>query len=173
MEFDPWEILCTRLKDVVLPMVVVVAVSAVAASLPFLHRIRDKTAFLGTVAAFGLIGGVIGLFTGASRDPVVGAVLPAFLTLAGGFVTYILGRQEASAAPDGTPAPVFDPPDVRRLAISILIVIALTGSWMAFFGSSLRTTAETHHRETVEKPYKIFEYCLSHSKEPFCAQYFQ
>jgi hypothetical protein len=42
--------------------------------------------------AFALIGVVSGYFTGFSREPVVGAFLPAFLTLIGGFITYMVAK---------------------------------------------------------------------------------
>jgi hypothetical protein len=50
---------------------------------------------LAPVFALSLLGMVTGLLTGLSRDPAVGAVLPAILGLIGGMTIYLIGTKGA------------------------------------------------------------------------------
>lgn len=52
---------------------------------------EDKTFFF-VIFAFSLLGLVTGYLTGFSRDPVVGAVLPAVLSLFGGLAVFLIQR---------------------------------------------------------------------------------
>jgi hypothetical protein len=47
------------------------------------------------ILAFAMLGLVTGTLAGFSREPVVGAVLPAVLSLVGGLAIYLIGAQRA------------------------------------------------------------------------------
>lgn len=66
---------------------------------PWLTGPRLKTAWRSALKAFpfvlmiGLVGGLAGQLGGSSRTGVVGDLLPALVTLLGGFVAYYLGAK--------------------------------------------------------------------------------
>lgn len=74
--------------------------------------------------AFALVGGVTGHLTGLSREPAVGAVLPAVLSLIGGFSIYIATTKEQS----------------RALLIPSVIALSLCVLTGAFWGANERIT---------------------------------
>src|SRR5277367_5950134 len=65
---------------------------------PVSWRRRGKLSATETIAvlvALSFIGIITGYLTGLSRTPVVGAVLPAVLTVIGGLVLFIVTREAA------------------------------------------------------------------------------
>ncbi len=170
--FDPWQTLASVGGDIMAPLLVAVLISSVVGLLPFLKFVTGaSTAFLLAIA-FGLVGGTIGLFTGASQSPVVGAVLPALLTLVGGFVTYIIGKDTIKAS-DNAPAP---DPNTKKFGITILIALSLSSVWMGFYGNAIRSTVcrniETaaFERATTEK---LVTHCLANPRDSFCKPVFE
>lgn len=101
------------------PMVVFVAlVGGALVTLYYCLSLDDDGTKARIVAistmAFALIGMVTGFMTGLSREPVVGAVIPAVLSLVGGLGIYLNGR--------GDDGPNFlVPGSVAALALSILV----------------------------------------------------
>jgi hypothetical protein len=57
---------------------------------------KGRVACVPTVFALSLLGIVIGLLTGLSRESAIGAVLPAVLGLLGGVMIYLIGTKGAS-----------------------------------------------------------------------------
>jgi hypothetical protein len=57
---------------------------------------EDRNAHFLAVAAFALLGLVTGFLAGFSRQPAIGAVLPAVLSLVGGLSIYLIGARKVS-----------------------------------------------------------------------------
>lgn len=89
-----------------------------------------RSALRWYLLGFAMLGGAVGFFAGASRTPVVGALLPILFGLVGGAGGLYLARAELSS-----------PAGQLRLrtmgkAVTLFILLALVGS---VYGISLRT----------------------------------
>ena len=87
----------------------------------------------GLSAGFASIGGAIGLFTGSSRDPVVSAMLPAFIALVTIFVSYVLDADKARP--------------YRPLVPTLLLAIVISSVFATYYSSSARNVREEWERE--------------------------
>jgi hypothetical protein len=77
------------LLNVAFPIAISVLAVGFVLWLPFkrLTVPKPKLELATFIFVFGLLGAVVGIVTGASREPVIGFVLPALLTLITGFLT--------------------------------------------------------------------------------------
>lgn len=101
---------------------------------PLIRKTEKVAATLSAVAAFGLLGAVTGILTGLSRDPAVGSVLPAILSLVGALTLYILGLKKGDA--------LLVSVCVISLTLNLLISI--------FWGADLRQVA-TYHEQILSQ----------------------
>jgi hypothetical protein len=81
------------------------------------------------IIVFGLLGAVIGVLTGSSRESVVGSVLPAILTLITTFLTFSFTSEGLKP--------------VRPVIPYCLLALLLTSVYWVYIGSKIRTDAET------------------------------
>lgn len=88
------------------------------------------------VAAFAALGTLIGIFMGASRVGVVGAILPAVITLVSGYLAYLFTRNSDIVN--------------RHIVPACLLSLLFSASSGAFYGSSIRAISEANER-TWEK----------------------
>jgi lysylphosphatidylglycerol synthetase-like protein (DUF2156 family) len=89
---------------------------------------QDRADVAWLLAAFSLLGLVTGYLTGFSREPVVGAVLPAALSLIGGMAVFMIGKDASS-----------------RQAVSLSVFIFTLGLVLGTgWGAVMRETAEDY-----------------------------
>jgi len=87
----------------------------------------DKEGSFRALFAFSMLGLVTGVLAGFSRQPVVGAVLPAVLSLVGGLAIYLIGN-----------------PNNRILVSLCVLVLAFNLFVGATWGAVLREAAEEY-----------------------------
>ena len=135
-----------------LPLAAVVIASLLYTIVMLVARPEDKRGLLLVLLAFSMLGIVTGYLTGLSREPAVGAVLPAVLSLFGGLAAALIGRDNAS-----------------RMVVSIAVLafafsIVLSTGW----GVRLRNIAEEDkisknylmHRAQIEAEVREFRRSL-------------
>ncbi|HEU5323021.1 MAG TPA: hypothetical protein VFX28_19605 [Methylomirabilota bacterium] len=105
----------------------VAAVVVAAVLLLACDRGHRREAFV-VLAAFAMLGLVTGYLTGLSRQPVVGAVLPAVLSLLGGVTAFVVGRSRES----------------RAMVGAMLFTFALTLLVGTSWGAVMRDHGERH-----------------------------
>jgi hypothetical protein len=84
------------------------------------------------VVAFAALGGMVGIFLGASRVAVVGAVLPALITLAATYLAYLFTREQK----------IID----RQIIPACLLAVIFNASAGAFYGASVRNIDRQNSR---------------------------
>lgn len=94
---------------------------------------RVRSALFAVSVTLGLLGMAVGVMTALSRDPVVGAVMPAILTLFGGAVVYII-------KPSGKRTHIF-----ALAGFSMFVFQLIVGG---FWGAKLRTASELAQKQT-------------------------
>ena len=110
------------------------AVVVTALLFPALPADKNRNSGIASVFALALLGVVTGMMTGMSRDPAVGTVLPAVLSLVAGLSLYLLGVQ---------------PANTRHIAACV-IALALCLLIGSFWGSELRQIAVDEEEAAVE-----------------------
>jgi len=90
-----------------------------------------------TLLSMALLGGVVGYLTGQSREPAIGAVLPAVLSLIGGLVLYILTNRASAAN--------------HRIAACSTLVLVLNILVGAVWGATAREAHDLPAREAVNR----------------------
>lgn len=85
------------------------------------------------VVAFAALGTLIGVFLGASRVGVVGAILPAIITLASGYLAYLFTRDTNIIN--------------RHIVPACILAMIFCASGGAFYGASIRALDEEHERK--------------------------
>jgi len=90
--------------------------------------ISEKKGIFGVFLAFSALGLITGVIGGNSREPAVGAVLPAVLSLVGGIAIYLVGK------------------DVQQRVLVGLSVfcLSITLALGFFWGSIIRVRAEDY-----------------------------
>lgn len=125
-----------------IPLMLIAAFCALLAAL--FWRKRDVT---GVAAIFALIGASLGLLLGDSREPAVGAVLPALIALIGGLAVYVVPREPAVRMMVARDKDKADQPAFIRAfvgaAVASLVVAAVLGT---NFGAMVRRGAEEQDR---------------------------
>jgi hypothetical protein len=177
MIFDEATILELRLLDTVFPLFKASFFISLLVSIVIGFAQFSQTSFFrlfSVLFAFAVLASTVGLLTGASRDPVVGAVLPAILALAGGIAGTKLSF--INSTPAGNPTNQTAP-----AIIGVLIVVGFSGVWMTFFGSSLRAISEnnayaakmrlmeTEHRH--KQDIILLEKCIENPGSPVCLSF--
>jgi hypothetical protein len=119
------------LLNVAFPIAISVLAVGLVLWLPFSRFTVPKPKFeLATfIFVFGLLGAVVGIVTGASREPVIGFVLPALLTLITGFLTSAYTSHKGLA-------------ELRPVVPYCLIALLFLSASFSFIGSKIRTHAE-------------------------------
>jgi hypothetical protein len=85
------------------------------------------------VAAFALLGGILGVSVGASRSPELGAILPALLTAITALLGYWFGKEHLT--------------EWRPVIPYCIIALLATSFFGLFVGSSIRGKHEHFERE--------------------------
>ncbi len=126
-DFDAWAAVWTVVRDVFGPTLAFILTIAIGTAVLgyLLSRIRIQDS-IPAIIAFGTLGGLIGLFTGASKTPVVGSLLPALLTFMAGILTYLFTRDSLS--------------ELRPIIPYCIISLIAAGIFGGFFGSEIRKT---------------------------------
>ena len=93
-------------------------------------QLREATIF---IAVLGLLGGVVGICTGASRVPVVGSVIPAFLTFMTALCGYAFTKEGLAK--------------MRHVIPYSLTAMLLSSVYFSFVGSKIRFENETFARQ--------------------------
>jgi len=119
-----------------------VLLCTVLVSLPLIlcHRKIQKKGPRGIwlfIVVFGLLGGIVGICTGASRQPVVGVVLPAILTLMTVVFGYAFTREALV--------------EMRPVIPFSLVAMLLAAAYCAFLGSKIRFENEKFAAESQNK----------------------
>ena len=119
------------IRFVILPLLLAVAVITLPLLVLFRSSARQTTdhAWL-FIIVFGLLGGISGLCTGASRESVVGSVLPSLLTLMTALCGYAFTK-------DGLAK-------MRSVLPFSLIALLLAAVYCAFVGSKIRFENELY-----------------------------
>lgn len=105
---------------------------AVCAAARWIGGVRVESAGL-LVIAFSLLGAVLGIAGGASRTPVMGELLPAFVTVIAVLLGYIFTKESMAGL---------------RPAIPYCLIAFLVTSLMGlFFGSAIRGKHEKFERD--------------------------
>lgn len=86
---------------------------------------------------------MLGVFIGASRDPVVGAALPALITFISGLMAYLFSKDEMSQWRPTIP-----------IAILALVAAASAGG---FFGGAARNIAEANATDVAYERRDLYE----------------
>ncbi|MDO9415369.1 hypothetical protein [Pararhizobium sp.] len=84
----------------------------------------------GKIVAFGCIGMFLGIFTGASKEPVVAAMLPASITLISGFTVYFFGKREST-----------DHPVETASLPATLCALVISSAFGAYYAANVRTVS--------------------------------
>jgi hypothetical protein len=95
----------------------------------------SRKSLLLLLAAFGILGGTTGYLTGISRAPVVGAVIPALLTLVGGLALFEVSRNK-------------DQQTIIALVIAVLASVLLVATQ---WGADDRVHADAAHQAHTER----------------------
>lgn len=76
------------------------------------------------LAVFSLFGGLVGLFTGASREPVVGTVLPVIISTVVTYIGYLASKELDT---------------IQKQLLPFCIVVFLIATWVGtLYGLNLR-----------------------------------
>lgn len=117
-----------------LPWLLVVSAIAIILYI-ILTKVSNAASRLHGALIFGFtaLGGMVGIATGASLTPVVGTVLPAFLTFVSGVLVYLFGRESLS--------------EWRHAIPFCLIGLLLASLYMSFVGTGIRADTEAFQRD--------------------------
>ena len=121
------------------PMILLVILLATVISMFAPNKTQRLELFL-VVFAFSILGMVTGYLTGFSRESVVGAVLPAVLSLMGGLMIFLVGKNQES----------------RSIVSISMIVFALTLLLGTSWGAVMRSTAEEFKKSEEYLKYQAF-----------------
>jgi hypothetical protein len=128
-----WHHLWNVFLAVILPLaVILLAVWVPTLVVGRVRGIRAKGFGVASLAG-GLLGVVVGIFSGASTTPVVGDVLPALLTFVSAVLAYLFAKDALREYRDAIPA--------------ALINLLVTAVIAAFFGTAIRADKEDFERK--------------------------
>lgn len=133
--------LIPHFKNALLLGILPVLLSAVLAAIA-LQCIKNKIELVrgssSVIISFTALGAMLGVFIGASREPVVGAALPALITLISGLMVYLFSKEEMTE---------------WRATIPIsLIALVLAASGGGFYGGAARNISEVNEaNQTYER----------------------
>lgn len=132
-----WSELFINFKSVLLPALSFISVGVVLVYLvaKYISKVRIKGQG-ALIAAFGVLGGVVGIMVGASRTPVVGTVLPGILTFVTGLLAYLFSKEHLS--------------EWRPVIPFCIVAMLLLSLFGAFMGSSIRLKNEAYEKEYAE-----------------------
>jgi hypothetical protein len=136
------------LAGVKLVLPIFILALAIAALITLAVRLlRGRRPSVGTVFGysflFALLGGYIGYGTGASREPIVGAIVPALLTLLATAMAYMFSRKQAAS----TVWQALSIPALTALIISCLVATVVGANARMIAEANIRNTAlcEAHY----------------------------
>jgi hypothetical protein len=130
-----------KILGVIVALGIVSAGILVPLSIPGSAKDKVLDAFVITLS-MALLGGVIGYLTGQSREPAIGAILPAVLSLIGGLVLFIVtGRHDNAHRRTAS---------VGALALVLNILVGTIWGAMARENTELAAVA-AHNTETLRQ----------------------
>lgn len=121
-----------------LPVPVFAAILAFAISAVVSRKVGGYWLVFGIVFSFALLGLVVGVITGLSRQPAVHSVLPAVLTFVGGFVAYIVGSKDAQN---------------REVIVTAMAAISINLLLGVLWGSEMRVISDSKKESLEYKRY--------------------
>lgn len=125
-----------------IPLIVVAGFCALVA-----HMIWRNSDATSIAAIFALVGAALGLLLGDSREPAVGAVLPALIALIGGLAIYVIPREPMVRMMVVRDKDKADQPAYIRsfvgAAVASLVIASVLGT---NFGATVRRGAEEQDR---------------------------
>ncbi len=119
-----------------LPTPLFALIVATALSLPSIISKKLSLAHFTVLVAMSLLGATTGQLTGQSRDPAVGAVLPAVLGFIGGMGVYLLATQK---------------PHTQQLVGVSIIAFSLTLLTCSFWGAKLRSDYDVYKESLAQQ----------------------
>jgi hypothetical protein len=114
-----WQYFASALIFGVLPTLIISSVSFLA-----VRAIDKRGANAAIATAFSAFGSVIGILTGASREPVLGGMLPLILSMVTVFITFIVERKNSVGVKNN-----------YMIALTCFFIGTIFG---AFYGASYR-----------------------------------
>jgi hypothetical protein len=142
-----------------LPLAALLVSSLLYLIVTFVAPRDEEGSLLLVLLAFSMLGIVTGYLTGFSREPVVGAVLPAVLSLFGGLAAFLIGRDKGNQVV------------VSLAVLAFAFSLVLSTGW----GVVLRNIAEEHkvsknylvRRALIEKEVREFRKSLHLPEESY------
>lgn len=110
------------------------------------------------IFSVGIIGSCIGIISGLSRSPIAGTVLPAILTLIGGFAVYVFGSEKSESRITPAAVVVF----VMSCFIAFLQSAAIRSVYdeMEFCRTQFAEAARSASSNALENTDRLFgDYC--------------
>lgn len=110
-------------KGVIIPIAVPILISSIVSLVRNSSFYNKKTDFV-ILALFSIFGGLVGFFTGASREPVVGTVLPVIISTVVTYIGYLASKQLN---------------EEQKKLVPFCVIVFLLATWIAtLYGMSLR-----------------------------------
>lgn len=132
-----WQYLIPIFLNILVPILVLVSTAAIAVILVARVTIKPKTSgWQALVYAFSFLGGLIGIYVGASKTPVIGTILPAILTFVTALLAYLFSRENLS--------------EMRPVIPFCLIALMLTTAYASFVGTSMKREWIVYEKEYKE-----------------------
>lgn len=125
-QYSAWSNICTVIRDVFVPSSVIILVIWALLIILFYRGFAGKPFqyWTSVILAFCVIGMTVGIFTGVSKSPVVGSILPAFLSVISAILIFIFGKEAAG--------------EYHALVPVCIIALTLCTLFGAFYGSGVR-----------------------------------
>ena len=90
-----WPHLLNILWHIVLPTILFTSIAALMVIATIILFIKPQVKkWPPVIFAFSLLGGLVGIFVGASQEPTTGTVLPAILTFITALLAYLFGKEQ-------------------------------------------------------------------------------
>jgi predicted neutral ceramidase superfamily lipid hydrolase len=129
-----WEEFRLTASQILGPAILAISVLVVIASLALrLQTKRPVQGSLSLIVAFAAVGVTSGMAAGNSREPIVGAMLPAMLTLVSGLFVYIFSKEGLA--------------NWRPVIPFCVAVVAVGGLVGLSLGSTVRSRFDTFERD--------------------------
>lgn len=128
-----WQVFVNGLFPISLPFILSCLIFSVLCSLFSKQSFRFTFPIL---LAFGFLGGVSGLSAGLSREPVIGTVIPAMLTLVSGVLGYLFSKEHLK--------------DWRVVIPFCIFILTLNTCIGLFLGSQMRGKSEEYEKQYNE-----------------------
>lgn len=91
---ESWQLFWDSINTVFIPWITIVLILSLSIYFVYRHATADKEIEKGwLIVGFVALGGMVGITAGASKTPVLGTFLPAFLTFISGVLGYLFSKE--------------------------------------------------------------------------------